>query len=113
MEAAQFRLQPTIHAALQQASVIRIGAIVLQGTGVTLVRWSAVMCDLALEIRFFPVQMVPGRTLPNIELSFVNKAYVPKPFGSMMRMPRCALQNRRHRGQEQCVTICEQDFQMN
>ena len=82
-------------------------------TGVAFVRRSPVTGNLALKIRVYPLQMMAGRTLPDIELVVKDKARMAILFGTPMHPARQPLEQRRDRHQKQRVSGGQQDFDVD
>ena len=80
MESAELRFEPRIHMPLQEASVVGIGAVVLQRACVAGVCRRTIVHDTALVICFGAQQLPVRGTFPEIQFLEVHKPGIPGAF---------------------------------
>jgi hypothetical protein len=100
VETAEFRFQPRVQTGLQAASVIGIGAVVLERACVARLRWSAIVNNTPLVIRFDSQQLPTHGTFPEIHFLPVNETGVSLHLGALVRMTRQELKHKCHSHQK-------------
>ena len=113
MKTAQFRLQPRIQAAFQNAAVAGIGAILLAMAGIALMGRRAIKRNFALEIRLFARQVMAGRTFPHVQFLFIDETGIAIMFGATVRMAGQPFQYRCHANQQQRIAAGQYDFDVD